>query len=53
VVHAVLRPAKRLTVVEGKSGRALGKPSVTAIGDNFEQVLDAPAPDRCDDPELG
>src|SRR5258708_11782642 len=31
----------------------LGEPSVTAIGDNFEQLLDTTAPDRCDDPELG
>jgi len=31
----------------------LGEPSVTAIGGNFEQLLAATAPDRCDDPELG
>src|SRR5712671_6236899 len=31
----------------------LGGPSVTAIGGNFEQLLAATAPDRCDDPELG
>ena len=29
------------------------KPVVVCIGDDFQQVLDAPAPDRGDDPELG
>jgi hypothetical protein len=31
----------------------LGEPSVVGIGNNFEQLLDTIAPDRCDDPELG
>src|SRR5215468_7646847 len=31
----------------------LGQPSVVGIGDDFEQLLDTAAPDRCDDPELG
>jgi hypothetical protein len=32
---------------------AFGEPGVICIGDDFEQLLDATAPDRCDDPELG
>ena len=31
----------------------LWQPSVVGIGDDFEQLLDTTAPDRCDDPELG
>ena len=31
----------------------LWQPSVVGIGDGFEQLLNTPAPDRCDDPELG
>jgi hypothetical protein len=30
----------------------LGEPSVVVIDDDLEQLLDAPARDRCDDPEL-
>lgn len=33
--------------------RYLRQPLVGFIGDDFQQVLDAPAPDRGDDPELG
>src|SRR5215467_691483 len=33
--------------------RYLWQPSVVGIGDDFEQLLDTTAPDRCDDPELG
>jgi hypothetical protein len=42
--------------LSAKSGNAgpcyLWKPSVSGIGDNFEQLLDTVASDRCDDPEL-
>ena len=31
----------------------LGEPGVVDIDDDFEQLLDASAPDRCDDSELG
>src|SRR5215467_15840363 len=31
----------------------LGEPGVVDIDDDFEQLLDTPAPDRCDDSELG
>src|SRR5262245_8223887 len=31
----------------------LWQPSVVGIGDDFEQLLDTTAPNRCDDPELG
>src|SRR5262249_16751193 len=31
----------------------LWQPSGVGIGDDFEQLLDTTAPDRCDDPELG
>ena len=31
----------------------LGEPAVGWIGDDFQQLLDTPAPDRRDDPELG
>ena len=31
----------------------LWDPSVTGIGDDFKQLLDPTALDRCDDPELG
>jgi hypothetical protein len=33
--------------------RDLREPRVVCIGGNFEQSLDATAPDRCNDPELG
>jgi hypothetical protein len=42
--------------LSAKSGNAgpcyLWKPSVSGIRDNFEQLLDTVASDRCDDPEL-
>jgi hypothetical protein len=31
----------------------LWEPAVSGIGDNFQQLLDTPAPDRGDNPELG
>jgi hypothetical protein len=31
----------------------LGEPGVVGVDDDFEHLLDAPAPDGCDDPELG
>lgn len=31
----------------------LGDPGVGCIGDDFQQLLDTPAPDRGDNPELG
>src|SRR6516165_1464947 len=34
------------------SARYLGEPIVIGVGDDFEQLLDAPAPHRCDDPKL-
>src|SRR5215467_16228360 len=35
------------------SARYLGEPVVIGIGDDFEQLLDAPPPHRGDDPKLG
>jgi hypothetical protein len=31
----------------------LREPPVSCIGDDFQQLLDTPAPDRGDNPELG
>jgi hypothetical protein len=31
----------------------LWKPAVSCIGDDFQQLLDTPAPDGGDNPELG
>src|SRR5215467_2600782 len=44
---------QQLSPESGDAGPCyLGEPSVVGIGDDFEQLLDTPAPDRCDDPEL-
>ena len=45
---------QQLGAKRGNSGtRHLGEPGVIWISDSFEQLLDAIAPDRRDDPELG
>ena len=44
----------QLTAESGKTRTGhLGEPMVGCIGDDFQQLLDTPAPDRGDNPELG
>ena len=44
----------QLTAESRKTGTGyLGEPVVGSIGDDFQQLLDAPPPDGSNDPELG